>query len=53
MELCEGGSLRNILWKKNPNFSNEDVYNWLRQVADAMVYLHANDIIHRDLKPDK
>ncbi len=36
----------------NPSFfSNEDIFDIVRQVAEGLAYLHENNIIHNDIKP--
>lgn len=54
MELAEAGSLYDaVLGQKQPaaQWSLCSRLQVLRQVADAMRYLHANRVVHRDLKP--
>lgn len=50
MELMAGGSLKEIL--ASQRLCDEDCALVLRQVLEAVVYLHSRDIVHRDLKPD-
>ena len=55
-ELCNGGDLNNCLDKyrkmhRTP-FSEEIVQFLMRQIVDAIKYLHHCRIIHRDLKLD-
>ena len=55
-ELCNGGSLNDCLDKYRKMhrhaFTEEIVQYLMRQIVDAMKYLHGNHIIHRDLKLD-
>ncbi|HON45325.1 MAG TPA: serine/threonine-protein kinase, partial [Planctomycetota bacterium] len=51
MELLEGGSLKQYLHdygKLPPNVAIRHV----KQIADALAYLHESGWIHRDIKPD-
>ena len=50
MELMAGGSLKEVIALKR--LCDEDCALVLRQVLEAVVYLHGRDIVHRDLKPD-
>ena len=55
-ELCNGGSLNECLDKyrkmyRKP-FSEEIVQYLMRQIVDAIKYIHGKHIIHRDLKLD-
>ena len=55
-ELCNGGSLNEILDKyrkmfRRP-FTEEIVQYLMRQIVDAIKFLHGKHIIHRDLKLD-
>ena len=55
-EFCNGGSLSNCLEKyqdeNDKAFPEEIVQYLMRQIMDAMRYLHKNKILHRDLKLD-
>ena len=54
MELCNGGELSKILKqyiaKYNKAFPEEIVQYLMRQIVDAINYLHTLDIMHRDIK---
>ena len=52
-EYCEGGTLYDLLYKKNNiEISWNLKLNFLIQISEAMIFLHKNEpkIIHRDLK---
>jgi serine/threonine protein kinase len=51
MEFAEGKSLRAI-FKERGRLSTEDALDITKQIASALVYMHAQGIVHRDLKPD-
>jgi len=50
MELLEGADLERVA--AGGPASREDVVEWLRQVARALVKAHDADMVHRDLKPE-
>eukprot|EP00794_Sanderia_malayensis_P012963 gene12963-14296_t len=49
MELCDNGGLDELL-KKKVRFDEKETCCIMKQLADAVVYLHENNIVHRDLK---
>lgn len=50
MELCEGGSLSGMITRRD--LTPDSIKHILRQIIEAVVYLHSRQIIHRDLKPE-
>ncbi|KFM80354.1 Serine/threonine-protein kinase PLK4, partial [Stegodyphus mimosarum] len=48
MELCEKGSLKDIMKRKGP-FSEDDARIIIGQVIDGVRYLNSRSVIHRDL----
>ena len=49
LELCRRRSLME-LHKRRKDLTEPEVRYYMRQLLDAMVYLHENKVIHRDLK---
>jgi len=54
MDFVEGKSLGTMLRERGAPFEEGDALQWVRQVSDALTYLHTHTppIIHRDIKPD-
>lgn len=50
-EFATGGELFDRLVHKGA-YSEHDAASFLREVADALAYLHGNSIVHFDLKPE-
>lgn len=51
MEYCGGSSLRDIIDKSSLWKNPDRIWTLLRQILEAIVYIHRQGIIHRDLKP--
>ena len=57
MEYCNGESLSKCLYKykdinNSEGFPEEIIQYLMKQIVDAVIYLHDKNIIHRDLKLD-
>ena len=50
MEFIDGSSLANIVEKNGP-LSEEKALGYIRQVADALKYVHSQNYLHLDVKP--
>jgi serine/threonine protein kinase len=51
MTYCDGGDMyTRIKNSKSKNFTEQQILDWLVQMALALLYLHERKILHRDLK---
>lgn len=50
MELCTGGELFDAICENN--FSERDAAKVVKEITEALIYLHDQGIVHRDLKPE-
>jgi len=51
MELVTGGELFDRIVERE-QYSESDAKEVMRQLLDAIEYIHSKDIVHRDLKPE-
>jgi NIMA (never in mitosis gene a)-related kinase len=54
MSYCESGDLEQRIQaarRRAQYFSENQIIDWILQIAMALKYLHARHILHRDLKP--
>lgn len=51
LDYVEGGELFDRIVDEG-NFTEQDASRIMRQMTEAIQYLHAQDIVHRDLKPE-
>ncbi|XP_013854962.1 calcium/calmodulin-dependent protein kinase type 1-like, partial [Austrofundulus limnaeus] len=51
MQLVSGGELFDRILDKGV-YTEKDASNVIKQVLQAVCYLHKNSIVHRDLKPE-
>merc|ERR1719326_1045956 len=51
MELCEGGELYDAIQDKG-FYTEPDAKNAIRNLLEAVAYIHSKGIMHRDLKPE-
>lgn len=51
LEYAAKGELYNIL-KKVGRFEEKTASGYIKQMADALIYLHKKHVIHRDIKPE-
>eukprot|EP00928_Gymnodinium_smaydae_P091833 TRINITY_DN7558_c0_g2_i2.p1 TRINITY_DN7558_c0_g2~~TRINITY_DN7558_c0_g2_i2.p1 ORF type:complete len:138 (+),score=18.99 TRINITY_DN7558_c0_g2_i2:99-512(+) len=51
LELADGGDLGKLLRRRGRSQDAEATYV-VRQVAEALDFLHGRQVVHRDLKPD-
>ncbi|GAM83501.1 hypothetical protein ANO11243_014890 [Dothideomycetidae sp. 11243] len=50
-QLATGGELFDRICEKG-RFTERDASSTIKQVLEAVEYLHKNDVVHRDLKPE-
>lgn len=51
MEYCEGLTLQHLLMNVEINLSKDEKTKMIKQILEALSYIHEQNLIHRDLKP--
>ena len=51
MEYCDG-DLADYMRSKDTGLKEDDARHMIKQLMEAMMYLHRRNIVHRDLKLD-
>ncbi|XP_074603261.1 MAP kinase-activated protein kinase 2 [Brevipalpus obovatus] len=52
MECMEGGELFERIQHRSEGFTEREAAGIMREICEAILYLHTMDIAHRDLKPE-
>lgn len=50
LEFKPGTTLRDMLFKHNHKFSNDEIYNIGIKLINIIKYLHENGVVHRDIR---
>lgn len=48
MNVCHNGSAKRLIG----NITEDELWNFIEQIASGLSYLHKREIIHQDMKPD-
>lgn len=51
MEYCEGLTLQHLLANFEISLSKDEKIKLIKQILEALSYIHEQNMIHRDLKP--
>ena len=51
-EVVKGGDLLDALNAKGGRCSDKEARHYIRQIIEAVEFMHSNQIAHRDLKPE-
>ncbi|XP_077396110.1 serine/threonine-protein kinase PLK4 [Festucalex cinctus] len=49
LEMCHNGEMGRYLKERKVPFSEDEARQFMRQIVEGMLYLHAHGILHRDL----
>jgi serine/threonine protein kinase len=51
MELCDGGSLADVVKQNGGKLSVAQIKPWILQALTGLTFAHSNGFVHRDIKP--